>query len=55
MGIGIQVGDYGNEQYMRAALDLTGPFAAPPVHASARNPEEESVACAKLISTPAGC
>ena len=36
-----QVGDYGNEQYMRAALDLAGPFAAPPVQASARNPEEE--------------
>ena len=43
-----QVGDYGNEQYMRAALDLAGPFAAPPVDASARDPEEEQLRLAKI-------
>ena len=43
-----QVGDYGNEQYMRAALDLAGPFAAPPVDASARDPEEEQRRLGKI-------
>ena len=43
-----QVGDFGEEQYMRAALDLAGPFAAPPVHESARNPEEEQRRLGKI-------
>ena len=43
-----QVGDYGNEQYMRAALTWRGPFAAPPLHASARNPEEEQRRLGKI-------
>ena len=33
---------------MRAALDLAGPFAAPPVDASGRDPEEEQLRLAKI-------
>ena len=43
-----QIGDYGNEQYMRAALDLAGPFAAPPVDAAERDPEQEQARYGKI-------